>query len=298
MQTVTICNNRHRATSHCHADFALLLMKEDTLTLYAIGDIQGCAGQLQMLLEQVRHGDPEARWFFVGDLVNRGPRSLDTLRLIRALGEHADCVLGNHDLHLLAVASGVRKAGRSDTIAQILQAPDRDELLEWLRQRPLARRIDRHLFVHAGLLPQWSADQVMALAQEVEEVLRGPGCQEFLREMYGNMPTAWDDRLRGIERWRCIVNALTRIRLCTADGQMAMNPSAEQSDLLPWFDLPQRCSADVTVVFGHWAANGLMLRPNLIGLDSGCVWGGKLSAVRLADRTLFQVDCPQFQAAQ
>ena len=269
------------------------------MTLYAVGDIQGCGEQLATLIEKVYRDDPAACWFFVGDLVNRGPRSLATLRQIRALGKRAECVLGNHDLHLLAVANGTRKSGRSDTIAEILQAPDRDELLDWLRQRPLARCIDGHLLVHAGLLPQWSVDQTLALAAEVEAALRGPDWQAFLRDMYGDTPDRWDDALRGMARLRCIVNALTRLRFCTADGRMVLKlddgAAAAAQGYLPWFDLPARRSTDVTVVFGHWSARGLILRANLIGLDSGCVWGGQLSAVRLSDRALFQVPCPQFQ---
>ena len=269
------------------------------MNAYAVGDLQGCAGQLNELLDQVGRIDADPRWFFVGDLVNRGPRSLDTLRLIRNMGDRAECVLGNHDLHLLAVANGIRKSGRYDTIDEILHAPDREELLDWLRQRPLARLIDGHLMVHAGLLPQWSATQAVALAQEVETALRGPDWIEFLRQMYGNTPDRWNDALAGIERLRCIVNALTRIRFCTPDGRMELKSKEAAGNALdghlPWFDLPLRSSADVTVVFGHWSARGLTLRANLIGLDSGCVWGGKLSAVRLADRALFQVDCPQFK---
>ncbi|MEC5215761.1 bis(5'-nucleosyl)-tetraphosphatase (symmetrical) [Actimicrobium sp. GrIS 1.19] len=269
------------------------------MSLYIVGDLQGCASQLQALMHKIDALDPDARWFFVGDLVNRGPRSLDTLRLIRQLGNRADCVLGNHDLHLLAVANGVRKAGRSDTIDEILKAPDGDDLLDWLRHRPLARLIDGHLIVHAGVLPQWSAAQTLALAGEVETVLRSPGALDFLRNMYGNTPGLWDDTLEGNGRLRCIVNALTRMRYCTPDGRMEFNmkesAGIDVEGYLPWFDLPQRQSADVTVVFGHWSALGLIRRENLIGLDSGCVWGGKLSAVRLSDHALFQVDCPQYQ---
>lgn len=269
------------------------------MSWYAVGDVQGCAGQLQGLMDQVTRVDPDPQWLFVGDLVNRGPRSLDTLRMIHALGERADCVLGNHDLHLLAVAHGGRRSGRSDTINQVLQAPDCEILLDWLRCRPLARALDEYLLVHAGLLPQWSVAQTLTLAAEVETVLRGPDWVEFLQNMYGDGPDQWHDDLKGILRWRCIVNALTRIRYCRADGSMVLKAGdaeeATAKGYLPWFDLPGRRSADTTVVFGHWSARGLILQPKLIGLDSGCIWGGKLSALRLTDRTLFQVDCPQFQ---
>ena len=269
------------------------------MSLYAVGDIQGCCAQLQELIATVLRHDPEARWFFVGDLVNRGPQSLQTLQTIRALGARANCLLGNHDLHLLAVSQGVRRASRGDTCEAILQAPDRADLLDWLRQRPLAAFIDGHLLVHAGVLPQWDVQQAMALAQEVESVLRGPDWVDFLREMYGDTPVQWHDNLRGIERLRCIVNALTRLRWCTPNGSMQLKTGkveqAEHGTYLPWFEVPQRQTAAVTVVFGHWSARGLVLQPNLLGLDSGCIWGGKLSALRLSDRALFQVNCPQFQ---
>jgi bis(5'-nucleosyl)-tetraphosphatase (symmetrical) len=266
------------------------------MTAHAIGDVQGCHGRLLELLERI---GPASKVIFVGDLVNRGPQSLATIRTVRALGERAEVVLGNHDLHLLAAAHGIRKPNISDTLAEILAAPDRDDILEWLRRQPLARLQDGHLLVHAGVLPQWTAQQTLALAGEVEHALRGPDWVDFLRTMYGNEPAAWDDALQGADRLRCIVNALTRIRYCTPDGTMDF--STKESDgpgaaaLLPWFEAPGRKTEDVTVVFGHWSALGLVMRPNLIGLDTGCVWGGKLTAVRLADRALVQVECPQYR---
>ncbi|SFC48332.1 symmetrical bis(5'-nucleosyl)-tetraphosphatase [Collimonas sp. OK412] len=268
-------------------------------TLYAVGDLQGCHQSLLNLLERIDAATPDARLIFVGDLVNRGPQSLATLRLIRSLGDRAQALLGNHDLHLLAAAHGIRKLHKADTLQEILDAPDRDELLDWLRQRPLALQEQDHLFLHAGVLPQWSAAKTVALAQEVEAVLRGPHWVGFLREMYGNQPLRWDDALQGNERLRCIVNALTRLRFCTEDGTMELaakeSTGISMPGYLPWFDVPQRQTQDVTVVYGHWSTLGLVLRPNLIGLDTGCVWGGKLTAVRLADRQLFQVSCPQAQ---
>jgi bis(5'-nucleosyl)-tetraphosphatase (symmetrical) len=274
---------------------------------YVIGDLQGCAHEAGLLLERIAadaHAMEEARILFVGDLINRGPASLTALRRMKALSEtsggRVEALLGNHDLHLLAVAAGVQQASRSDTLDEILAAPDRDELIAWLRRRPLAMFVDAHLLVHAGVPPQWSAEQTMRLAAEVEEVLRGDAWVDFLARMYGNQPDRWDDRLEGIERLRCIVNALTRMRLCWPDGRMDFlhkesDKGPEGSELQPWFDLA-RATADVTVVFGHWSALGLVLRPNLIGLDSGCVWGGKLSAVCLDDRSLLQVDCPEYRA--
>jgi len=274
---------------------------------YVIGDLQGCAHEAGLLLERIAadaHAIEEARILFVGDLINRGPESLTALRRMKALSEashgRVEALLGNHDLHLLAVAAGVQQASRSDTLDEILAAPDRDELMAWLRRRPLAMFVDAHLLVHAGVPPQWNAEQTMQLAAEVEEVLRGDGWVDFLARMYGNQPDRWDDSLEGIERLRCIVNALTRMRLCCPDGRMDFlhkesDKGPEGSSLLPWFDVPGRRTADVTVVFGHWSALGLVLRPNLVGLDSGCVWGGKLTAVCLDDRTLLQVDCPEYR---
>jgi bis(5'-nucleosyl)-tetraphosphatase (symmetrical) len=274
---------------------------------YVIGDLQGCAHEAGLLLERVAadaHSMEEARILFVGDLINRGPESLTALRRMKALSESSggrvEALLGNHDLHLLAVAAGVQKASRSDTLDEILAAPDRDELIDWLRRRPLAMFVDAHLLVHAGVPPQWTAEQTIELAGEVEAVLRGDGWAGFLAQMYGNQPDRWDDSLTGIERLRCIVNALTRMRLCDPDGRMDFlhkesDKGPEGSDLLPWFDVPGRRTAGVTVVFGHWSALGLVLRPNLVGLDSGCVWGGKLTAVCLDDRALLQVDCPEYR---
>lgn len=274
---------------------------------YVIGDLQGCAHEAGLLLERIAadaHAMGEARILFVGDLINRGPASLTALRRMKALYESSqgrvEALLGNHDLHLLAVAAGVQKLSRSDTLDEILAAPDRDELVAWLRRRPLAMFVDAHLLVHAGVPPQWSAEQTMLLAAEVEAVLRGDGWADFLAQMYGNEPDRWDDSLTGIDRLRCIVNALTRMRLCWPDGRMDFlhkesDKGPEGSGLLPWFDVPGRRTADVTVVFGHWSALGLVLRPNLVGLDSGCVWGGKLTAVCLDDRSLLQVDCPEYR---
>ena len=276
---------------------------------YAIGDLQGCMHEAQLLLDRIAldagaGADADASIVFVGDLVNRGPASLDALRRVAALcegsGGRIEALLGNHDLHLLAVACGAQKASKSDTFDEILAAPDRDALMDWLRRRPLALMSGQHLLFHAGVLPQWTAAQAMALAAEVEAVLRGPGWRDFLAQMYGNQPDRWDDQLEDVARWRCIVNAFTRMRFCTPDGTMVFGHkesggAPEGSGLLPWFELAGRRTADVTVVFGHWSALGLLLRDDVIGLDSGCVWGGKLSAVCLENRALLQVDCPEYQ---
>ncbi len=268
-------------------------------SLFVIGDLQGCSGQLNLLLDRIDAEASQARLVFVGDLVNRGPDSLGCLRKVRAMGNRARVVLGNHDLHLLAVASGVRPPGRSDTLSELLAANDCDELLDWLRQQPLALMADDHLIVHAGVLPQWTAGQTLALAEEVSAVLRGSDWRSFLVQMYGNEPAHWDDDLRGANRLRCIVNALTRLRFCTPQGEMEFDtkegPGQPPSGYLPWFDVPERQTRDIPIVFGHWSTLGLTIKPNLIGLDTGCVWGGKLSALRLSDRKLLQVDCPQHQ---
>jgi bis(5'-nucleosyl)-tetraphosphatase (symmetrical) len=268
------------------------------MTTYAIGDIQGCQARATDLIARIRARTPNPRLLFAGDAVNRGPESLAMLRQIRDLGDSAEMVLGNHDLHLLAVSIGIRKPGRSDTISEILAAPDCDELLDWLRHRPLALMEQGYLLVHAGVLPQWTAQQALELAHEVETVLRGPNWGDFLRSMYGNEPARWDDKLTGMDRLRCIVNAMTRLRFCSADGTMDFHAKEGLEDappgFMPWFDVPERRSANTTIVCGHWSTLGLVLRPDLIALDTGCVWGGKLTAVCLEDRTVLQVDCPQY----
>lgn len=269
---------------------------------YVIGDLQGCAHETQLLLDRIAEdARGPARILFVGDLVNRGPDSLGALRRLKTLqeGGQAEALLGNHDLHLLAVAAGTQKRSPSDTLDAILSAPDRNDLIAWLRARPLALMEDGYLLVHAGVLPQWSAEQTLALAGEVQAVLRSGDWQHFMADMYGNEPDRWDDALEGSARLRCIVNALTRMRLCAPDGRMdfTVKESAGAppgSDLVPWFDLPGRATQEATVIFGHWSALGLLVRTNLIGLDSGCVWGGHLSAVRLDNRAVLQVACPEY----
>ena len=266
--------------------------------VFVIGDVQGCYTQLRQLVDKIDAVSPQARLLFAGDLVNRGPESLDTLRYVRSLGDRANSVLGNHDLHLLAVAHHVKKAHRSDTLDEILAASDSEDLLDWLRQRPLAINCgDRHLLVHAGIFLDWNFDQCLALAHEIETTLRGNDFVALLRDMYGNQPDQWHDDLQGIDRQRCIINAFTRMRFCHQDGRMDfdLKEGSDQapSHLLPWFVLPQRQTQSDTIIFGHWSTLGLVIRPNLISLDTGCVWGGKLSAVRLSDRLLVQVDSPQ-----
>ena len=263
------------------------------MSTYAIGDVQGCWVELQRLLESFGFQPGRDRLWLVGDLVNRGPQSLEVLRFVRGLGDAAVTVLGNHDLHLLALARGHVKARDDDTLQAVLQAEDRDELLHWLLQQPLLHREGDTLMVHAGLLPQWDADQAEALAAEVQAALRGPEPGRFLSQLYGSQPRAWCDALQGADRLRVIVNAMTRMRFCTADGEMDFSAKGEAATApagcLPWFALPGRRSAGNTLVVGHWSALGVRLSPRLLALDSGCVWGGRLSALRLEDRTLFQV---------
>ena len=233
----------------------------------------------------------------MGDLVNRGPDSLRCLRFVRSLGDRAVTVLGNHDLHLVCVAEGVVKAKGRDTLQDVLAAPDRDELVAWLRTRPLMHVEGDFALVHAGLLPEWSVGRARELAGEVEGALRGPGYRKLLERMYGDKPDRWSDDLDGIDRLRVIINAMTRLRVVDDAGRMVFKFKGEPGDAhegwTPWFDVPGRASRDYTVVCGHWSALGLQVRPDLLALDSGCVWGRELSAVRLRDRAVFAERCPE-----
>ncbi len=266
-----------------------------------IGDIQGCDNALQALLEAAGFSPSRDQLVLLGDLVNRGPASLATLRRLQALGDAATCLLGNHDLHLLAMASGVRKQHRGDTVAEVLQAPDRDALLDWLRHQKMAHMASGWLCVHAGVLPGWTPAQTLALAGEVEAALRGPDPHAFLQGMYGNTPARWHDGLAGADRSRVIVNALTRLRFCTPQGVMDFETKegagGAPPGFMPWFDVPARASAGQPMAFGHWSTLGLIDRPDLLALDTGCVWGGRLSAARVdgGRREVLQVDCPQAQ---
>lgn len=268
------------------------------MATYAIGDIQGCQEALLRLLDQICFKPETDRIWFVGDLVNRGPHSLDTLRLVRSLGPAAVTVLGNHDLYLMMVAEGGAKfRGKDDTLQSILDAPDRDELIAWLRQQPICHVEDNFCMVHAGLLPQWTAGDALRLSNEVEAALGGDQYREFILNLWGSDPSAWSDELIGWPRLRVIVNAMTRMRFCTPDGQMEFHTKGKPENAppghLPWFAAPNRRSADVIMITGHWSALGLYVSPNLISLDTGCLWGGHLTAIRLEDRQLFQVSCPK-----
>ncbi len=269
------------------------------MAIYLIGDVQGCDAALGRLLEKTGFSASRDTLYLLGDLVNRGPESAAVLRRLIALEGAAHCLLGNHDLSLLAVANGVRAPHRNDTMDSVLLAPDRERLLDWLRRQRMAILAHGWLLVHGGVLPQWDADQVMRLAAEVEGVLRGPGLADFLLRMYGNEPARWDESLRGADRLRLIVNALTRLRFCTPEGVMDLKATggldAAPPGHLPWFDVPGRRTAGVPIAFGHWSTLGYLQRPDLLSLDTGCVWGGCLSAMRLGDRgttqELVQVQC-------
>jgi bis(5'-nucleosyl)-tetraphosphatase (symmetrical) len=269
------------------------------MTRYAVGDLQGCDAELRELLRQLKFSADRDQLWFVGDLVNRGPGSLATLRLVHALRDNAVVVLGNHDLHLLAVAHGVQRRRRSDTLDEVLAARDREVLLEWLLRQPLAHAQGADLMVHAGVVPQWTVARTLSLAAEVGAALRrDPGA--LLAHMYGDEPDRWDERFTGMQRLRFIVNVLTRLRVCSADGRVDISlkgePPPPPSPLRPWFMHPHRASRDARVIFGHWSALGLVQRPGVIGLDTGCVWGGALTAVDLdSDRTPLSLPCTGYQ---
>jgi bis(5'-nucleosyl)-tetraphosphatase (symmetrical) len=265
------------------------------MAIYAIGDVQGCFDALTRLLREIQYDGERDQLWFVGDLVNRGPQSLETLRFVQSLGERAVVTLGNHDLHLLAVAEGLVSARSDDTLAEILSAPDRDQLLRWLRQRKLMHSAAGWVMVHAGLLPQWSIARALELAAEVEQALRAENYREFLAHMYGNSPNRWDEELSGYARLRVVVNAMTRLRVCDADGVMALDFSGDRqsipSGLFAWFEVPQRASARQPIVCGHWSALGLHLGTDVLAIDSGCLWGLSLTALRLPERQVIQVAC-------
>jgi bis(5'-nucleosyl)-tetraphosphatase (symmetrical) len=271
--------------------------------LYLIGDVQGCDTALGRLLEKIAFSPSRDTLYLLGDLVNRGPDSDAVLRRVMSFGDSARSLLGNHDLSLLAVAHGLRPPHRNDTMDQVLLAPDRTELLEWLRWQRMAMWEHGLLMVHGGVLPQWDVKQTLGLAAEVEAAVRGPSLPDFLSRMYGNEPAQWSDSLAGADRLRVIVNALTRLRFCTIDGVMDLHTSGGLANAppgyLPWFDVPGRKTADVTIAFGHWSTLGFLQRPDIISLDTGCVWGGCLSALRLAAdgaHELIQVKCEQSQS--
>jgi bis(5'-nucleosyl)-tetraphosphatase (symmetrical) len=273
------------------------------LALYVIGDIQGCDAELGALLQALKFSVDRDRLWFVGDLVNRGPESLQTLRRVRALGDAATVVLGNHDLHLLAVALGQARIRSDDTLDDILAAPDRDALLEWLLGRPLLHE-DQALnlcLVHAGLAPQWDIATARSCAREFEQALR-KNPERLFERMYGDEPDRWDDRLAGAERLRFIVNCFTRLRYVDADGRLALrakgSPKKSQTkSLIPWFEAADARWHGPRVLFGHWSTLGFFSNSNVVSLDTGCVWGGSLTALRLdaSGAEPVHVDCKGFR---
>jgi bis(5'-nucleosyl)-tetraphosphatase (symmetrical) len=254
--------------------------------IYAVGDVQGCAPSLKALVKKL---PKQSKMIFLGDLVNRGPDSLGALRQLKTLQEsgRAECILGNHDLHLLAIDAGLRKTKGLDTVDSILKAPDRKELIHWIRNRPMALSNGKVLTVHAGILPQWDLQQTIECAQEVEKALRSRSYKQFLANMYGNTPNQWSRSLKGYERLRIITNALTRMRFCTPSGKMEFESKEGLEDgpkgYIPWFKVPKRKTADTLVYFGHWSTLGLLRNHNVIGLDTGCVWGGRLTAMEVSN---------------
>ena len=273
------------------------------MALYLIGDLQGCDEALGRLLKKIDFSASRDTLVLLGDLVNRGSESLAVLRRLMALEGSAHCLLGNHDLHLLAVAQGVRKPHRSDTLDGILQAPDRARLLDWLRMRPLALHLQGWLMVHAGVLPQWDVAQTLSFAGEVETILRSSDWGDFMPQLYGSQPNAWQPDLIGADRLRVIVNALTRLRFCSVDGVMEFetksSAAAAPKGFIPWFDVPARRTAGTPIAFGHWSTlRGAAQRQGVWALDTGCVWGGCLTAARIianGEAELIRVSCPQRQ---
>ena len=269
---------------------------------YLIGDIQGCAEPLRQLLQTIDFSASRDHLFALGDLVNRGPDSLGTLKILQGLGSSATSVLGNHDWHLLASAHGVRPPHRQDTLSSILDSPERESLLHWLRHQRMAVVAHGWLMVHAGVVPQWDLATTLQLAGELEQRLQSDNLGEFLKLMYSNEPSMWSPDLADTQRLRFALNVLTRIRFVDAEGRLELKSKegalGGPAGCVPWFDAPARQTQDIAIAFGHWSTLGLLNRPKLLGIDTGCVWGGKLTAVRISDdqREIIQISCPQAQA--
>ncbi|MDH5571768.1 MAG: symmetrical bis(5'-nucleosyl)-tetraphosphatase [Gammaproteobacteria bacterium] len=273
------------------------------MSIYAIGDVQGCYDELQRLLDKLKFDPTQDKLWFAGDIINRGPKSLKTIRFVKSLGDNATTVLGNHDLHLLAIANGRGKQGKKDTINKILKADDREELLHWLLHRPLMHYDNEHniSLTHAGIYPLWSIDEAISYAAEIESVLRGDKSHEFFHHMYGDKPKGWSNHLKGWDRLRFITNAFTRMRYCDLDGHLLLRdkgkPGNQPDGVIPWFNHPGHTEKDCRVVFGHWSTLANPEIDNLYPIDTGCLWGGKLTALKINRKlgTIKQVDCPQNQ---
>lgn len=265
------------------------------MATYIVGDIQGCFDELQRLLEKVSFSAKKDQLWLAGDLVARGPKSLETLRFVKSLGASAIVVLGNHDLHLLAVAHGIKKVKDKDRTAPIFTAPDKEELLAWLAQQPLMAEHDEFVMCHAGISPQWNLKTARKCAREVERIIQSEELPWLLKNMYSNQPDSWDDSLQGLDRYRYIINAFTRMRFCFPNGRLDMDcklPPQQVSgnELIPWFDVPKRIHLNKAVLFGHWAALQGYMNNEVIGLDTGCVWGGSLTMIRWEDKKIFTQD--------
>ena len=265
------------------------------MATYAIGDVQGCYDELQTLLDRIGFDRAHDRLWFVGDLVNRGPKSLEVMRFVRELGDRAVTVLGNHDLHLITQFEGFERKRKDDTFDDVLGAPDARELVDWVRTRPMMHVEGNFAMVHAGLLPVWTIEKSLSLAHEVEQALRAGSYRDFLSNMYGSKPARWDDALAGWDRLRVIVNAMTRMRYCSQDGAMEFQAKGlvPPPGYVPWYET--RTAVEPAIACGHWSAQGLKLTERIAALDTGCVWGGALSALRLEDRWLVQVASPGYQ---
>jgi bis(5'-nucleosyl)-tetraphosphatase (symmetrical) len=266
------------------------------MSTYAIGDIQGCYDEFQKLLELIQFDPSQDSLWLAGDLVNRGPKSLETLRLVKSLGNSAITVLGNHDMHLIATAVSAGKTGKKDTLHAILKAPDCDELIDWLRHQALFHHDEQFCMLHAGIPPQWNLEQTIEMARMVEHEMQGPDYRRFFHAMYGNKPNLWNEKLGKTERLRFAVNCFTRLRFCTIDGALDFAhkgpPGTQPAELIPWFAVPNRKSRNMRIIFGHWSTLGFYEGDNCISIDTGCLWGGKLTALRLTDTpTRFEIDC-------
>ena len=267
------------------------------MAIYAIGDIQGCFDDLLRLLDVIAFDPKSDQLWFAGDLVNRGPKSLETLRFIRALGSSAVAVLGNHDMHLLAAACSNKVNHKKDSLNAILEAPDKNELIDWLRHRPLFHYNTEFCLVHAGLPPQWDFKTTKKMALIAEQALRRPDYHLFLQQMYGNKPNQWSPNLKGMSRLRFIINCFTRMRYCDAEGRLDFTHSGaigtQASNLMPWFEVPNRKNADMRIIFGHWSTLGYHEGSNCYAIDTGCLWGGQLTALKLSKPVQrISIDCP------
>jgi bis(5'-nucleosyl)-tetraphosphatase (symmetrical) len=267
------------------------------MAIYAIGDVQGCYDELSSLLDTIAFNERSDQLWFVGDLVNRGPKSLETLRFVKSLGNSAITVLGNHDLHLLAAACSVPSSNTKSALKEVLVAPDRDELIDWLRHRPLFHHDGQFCMVHAGIPPQWDFNQAKKMAELVETTLQGNDYKRLMKAMYGDKPDIWSPLLRGTSRLRFIINCFTRMRYCDKEGRLDLNfngpPGSQPVHLMPWFSVPNRKKFSLKVVFGHWSSLGYYEGHNCYGIDTGCLWGGQLTALKLGEQVQrFSLDCP------